>query len=111
VRSGNAHGPRTRLSAARSCWSVFTQRANTTCHCAEEQIPDSYQLSKDVIKGLVIVDGREMVVPSRLHVWGNHPDFSLFNPELERHGYLTPWEAWERRHALSGRSRIAFTGT
>ena len=65
-----------------------TQKSNTTYHCAEEQIPDSYQLSRDVINGTVILDGVELVVPSRLHVWGNHPDFGILNPELEARGFL-----------------------
>jgi len=29
-----------------------------------------------------------MVVPSKLHVWGNHPDFAVINPELTQRGYL-----------------------
>jgi len=64
------------------------QRCNTTYHCAEEQIPDSYQLSADVIEGTVVIDGREVVVPSRLHVWGNRPDFNIINDELEATGSL-----------------------
>ena len=64
------------------------QRCNTTYHCAEEQIENSYQLSNDVINGVVVVDGEDIVVPSRLHIWGNHPDFNLINPELKDLGYL-----------------------
>ncbi len=64
------------------------QRCNTTYHCAEEQLEDSYQLSRDAIEGIVIIDGRERVVTSRLHVWGNHPDFNVLNPELQALGYL-----------------------
>ena len=64
------------------------QKCNTTYHCAEEQIPDSYQLSMDVIEGTVLIDERKMVVPSRLHVWGNRPDFNIINPELEAMGAL-----------------------
>ena len=65
-----------------------TTRSNTTYHCAEEQIPNSYQLSREVIQGVVVVDGEEIVVPSRLHVWGNRTDFSLVNAELAERGYL-----------------------
>lgn len=64
------------------------QKSNTTYHCPEEQIEKPYQLSSDVIDGLVVIDGKEMVVRSRLHVWGNRPDFSIINPELEARGYL-----------------------
>ena len=27
-------------------------------------------------------------MPSRLHVWGNHPDFNVINRELEELGHL-----------------------
>jgi aminoglycoside 3-N-acetyltransferase len=64
------------------------QRCNTTHHCAEERVADTYQLSKDVIDGVVILDGREVSVPSRLHVWSNHPDFNIINEELRALGHL-----------------------
>lgn len=64
------------------------QTSNTTYHCAEEQLQDSYQLSSDEIDGIVVLDGKEIPVRSRLHVWGNHPDFNVLNPELEALGYL-----------------------
>jgi len=64
------------------------QKSNTTYHCAEEQIENPYQLSAGVIDGVVVSDGKEIVVPSRLHVWGHQPDFSIINPELEARGYL-----------------------
>jgi aminoglycoside 3-N-acetyltransferase len=64
------------------------QKCNTTHHCAEEQIEDSYQLSKDAMDGVVIIDGKEITVSSRLHVWGNHPDFNKINGELQQQGFL-----------------------
>lgn len=64
------------------------QRSNTTYHCAEEQIENSYQLSSNAIDGVVVINGQEIVVRSRLHVWGNHPNFNIINPELEVLGYL-----------------------
>ncbi len=64
------------------------QNSNTTHHCPEEQIQNPYQLSSDVIDGVVVIDGKEMVVRSRLHVRGNYPDFSIINPELSARGYL-----------------------
>ena len=65
------------------------QKCNTTYHCPEEQIDNPYQLSSEVINGVVVSDGIETVIPSRLHVWSNHPDFSILNPELTARGYLT----------------------
>ena len=64
------------------------QRANTTYHCAEEQLPDSYQLTRQPIEGVVILDGRPIVVRSRLHVWDHHPDFNVINPELAARDHL-----------------------
>ena len=64
------------------------QQCNTTYHCAEERLEHSYQLSRDAIEGVVIVDGRDRVVTSRLHVWGNHPNFNVLNPQLEALGHL-----------------------
>lgn len=64
------------------------QRVNTTYHAAEEQMDDPYQLTEDVITGIVIIDGREYVVPSRLHVRKYHPDFNVLNPELQVLGFL-----------------------
>ena len=63
------------------------QKCNTTYHSAEEELPESYQLSRDPIDGIVVVDGREVVVRSRLHVWTNHADFNIINPELEARGH------------------------
>ena len=60
--------------------------SNTTCHSVEEAIPDSYRLSRDVIRGVVVLDGEERIVPSRLHVWGIRADFERFVPELEERG-------------------------
>ena len=82
ARIENAHAARKVLLAG------VTQKCNTTYHCAEEQIPDSYQLSRDIIDGVVVVDDRPIVVRSRLHVWGNRPDFGIVNPELEARGLL-----------------------
>lgn len=65
------------------------QKCNTTYHCAEEQLEDSYQLTDDIIDGVVVDGGEHIVVPSRLHVWDAHPNFNVINPELERRGYLT----------------------
>ena len=64
------------------------QGRNTTYHCAEEQIDNSYQLTADAIEGVVVIDGVETIVSSRLHVSGNHPDFSIIEPELEELGFL-----------------------
>lgn len=64
------------------------QRVNTTYHSAEEQMDEPYQLTDEVILGAVHVDGRDVVVPSRLHVWRYHPDFNILNLELEAVGLL-----------------------
>jgi len=64
------------------------QRVNTTYHSAEEQMKEPYQLTRDVVEGTVVVDGEELLVLSRLHVWQYHPDFNILNPELERVGLL-----------------------
>jgi aminoglycoside 3-N-acetyltransferase len=64
------------------------QRVNTTYHSAEEQMDRPYQLTNEVVAGTVLVDGREVIVPSRLHVWRYHPDFNLLNGELEERGHL-----------------------
>jgi len=64
------------------------QRVNTTYHSAEEQMAHPYQLTDEVILGVVVVDGREVIVPSRLHVWQYHPDFNSLNPEMEALGIL-----------------------
>ena len=76
------------LAGGRVLLIGVNQKCNTTYHCAEEQLEDSYQLSEDVIDGVVVIDGREMVVRSKLHVWWNHPDFNIINPELEAMGIL-----------------------
>jgi aminoglycoside N3'-acetyltransferase len=65
------------------------QRVNTTYHTAEEQMVEPYQLTDDLIPGVVVVDGNEILVWSRLHVWRYHPNFNVLNPELEELGYLT----------------------
>lgn len=65
------------------------QSSNTTKHCAEEQIEDSFQLSAETINGIVLIDGKETVVSSRLHRWGCSGDFNKLNPELGELGYLT----------------------
>ena len=62
--------------------------SNTTFHCAEEQLPTSYRLSAEPVDGIVVLDGREMVVSSRLHLWGVSADFSVLRPELEALGHL-----------------------
>lgn len=62
--------------------------SNTTFHCAEEQLPTSYRLSAEPVEGIVVLDGREMVVSSRLHLWGVFADFSVLRPELEALGHL-----------------------
>jgi aminoglycoside 3-N-acetyltransferase len=64
------------------------QRVNTTYHSAEEQMDDPYQLTDEVIIGTVVVDGIDHLVPSKLHVWRYHADFSILNPELEARGLL-----------------------
>jgi aminoglycoside 3-N-acetyltransferase len=64
------------------------QRVNTTYHSAEEQMDEPYQLTDDVIHGVVVIGNEEVVVPSRLHVWSYHPDFNVLNPELEEQGFL-----------------------
>ncbi len=58
------------------------QRRNTTYHCVEEHLENSYQLSKQKIEGTVIEDGKEHRVRSYLHVWGNRADFNIINEEL-----------------------------
>ena len=62
--------------------------SNTTGHCAEEQIADPYILSKDIINGTVILDGRELTVPSRLHIWGFHSNFNMLHADLQGRGSL-----------------------
>ena len=64
------------------------QHSNTTYHCAEESVPDSYQLTPDFIEGIVVLDGREITVRSRLHLWCNSADFNVTNPELETRGIM-----------------------
>lgn len=62
---------------------------NTSYHCVEEQIENTYKLSKEVVQGVVIVDDEEIVVPSRLHIWeGRAPNFNILNDELMELGYL-----------------------
>ena len=62
--------------------------SNTSCHCAEEQIPDSCRLSPEPVGGVVVLDGREIIVRSRLHVWGHRTDFTVLESELEALGRL-----------------------
>jgi aminoglycoside 3-N-acetyltransferase len=64
------------------------QRCNTTYHTAEELVEQPYRLTEEMIEGFVVLDGREMIVPSRLHVWDYSVDFNVLNPELERAGHL-----------------------
>ncbi len=66
------------------------QHSNTTYHCAEEQIPDTYQLTAEPIPGIVLFEGREIPVASRLHRWCNRVDFNTINAELEKRGMLHP---------------------
>jgi len=65
-----------------------TQACNTTYHCAEESLPDTYKLTRAVVRGKVIAGGREVPVPSRLHLWGKPADFGILNDELARNGWL-----------------------
>lgn len=64
-----------------------TQQNNTSIHGPEE-VHAGYQLSADVIEGVVIDAGVEYRVRSRLHRWGNASDFGRINPWLERAGGL-----------------------
>ena len=64
------------------------QNSNTTCHSTEEQIENPYKLSADIIDGIVAVDGKEIVVPSRLHLWKYNADFNIINAELEARDYM-----------------------
>ena len=64
------------------------QSTNTTCHTAEEQIEDPYKLSEDIIDGIVVVDGEELIIPSRLHIRKYHADFNIINAELESRDYM-----------------------
>lgn len=64
-----------------------TQQNNTSIHGPEEVHAD-YQLSADLIEGVVFDRGVEYRVRSRLHRWGNASDFSRINPWLERAGGL-----------------------
>jgi aminoglycoside N3'-acetyltransferase len=62
------------------------QNCNTISHNAEERMENPYRLSSETIDGVVIVDDKEMVVSSRLHVWKYLVDFNIINSELERLG-------------------------
>lgn len=64
------------------------QRVNTTYHSAEEQMERPYRLTDETVPGIVVVDGEERVVPSRLHVWQYQANFNRLNGELETRGYL-----------------------
>jgi aminoglycoside 3-N-acetyltransferase len=64
-----------------------TQQNNTSIHGPEEAYAD-YQLSQEPIDGVVIDNGVEWRVRSRLHRWGNASDFSRINPWLEQAGGL-----------------------
>jgi len=65
-----------------------TPHSNTSYHCVEEHIKNSYRLSKEPIEGVVVVDGKEMIVRSYLHAWAPKIDFSILNKTLEEAGYL-----------------------
>jgi aminoglycoside 3-N-acetyltransferase len=64
-----------------------TQQNNTSIHGPEEAHAN-YQLSAEMIEGVVIDRGVEHRVASRLHRWGNRSDFSRINPWLEKAGGL-----------------------
>jgi aminoglycoside N3'-acetyltransferase len=64
------------------------QRCNTTYHTAEELMEQPYRLTDEVIDGIVVLNGREITVPSRLHVWDYPADFNTLNVELEGAGHL-----------------------
>jgi len=64
-----------------------TQQNNTSIHGPEE-VHGDYQLSADVIEGVVIDAGVEHRVRSRLHRWGNASDFGRISPWLEKAGGL-----------------------
>lgn len=64
-----------------------TQQNNTSIHGPEE-VYAHYQLSAEMIEGVVIDRGVEHRVRSRLHRWGNPSDFSRIDPWLERAGGL-----------------------
>jgi aminoglycoside 3-N-acetyltransferase len=63
-----------------------TQQNNTSIHGPEE-VHAGYQLSTDLIEGVVIDAGVEYRVRSRLHRWGNASDARI-NPWLENAGGL-----------------------
>ena len=65
-----------------------TQQNNTSIHGQEELLTE-YQLSTELVAGVVVDDGVEIVVHSRLHRWGNDSDFSRINPSLESAGGLS----------------------
>ncbi|MDD2711129.1 MAG: AAC(3) family N-acetyltransferase [Verrucomicrobiae bacterium] len=77
------------LSGGKILLAGVGQQSNTTYHTAEELMENTFKLSKDVIRGEVVFDGRTVVVPSRLHLWNvYHADFNVLNPELEEAGLL-----------------------
>ena len=65
-----------------------TQHSNTTYHTAEELMEDPYRLTDDVIHGVCVLDGKEIVVPTKLHVWKYPIDFDIINEELASMGHL-----------------------
>ena len=65
-----------------------TQHSNTTYHTAEELMENPYRLTDDVIHGVCTLDGQEIVVPTRLHVWKYPTDFDKINDELAAAGGL-----------------------
>jgi aminoglycoside 3-N-acetyltransferase len=76
------------LAGGKAILIGVSHKSNTTYHCAEECIPNSYRLSAEPVCGTVVVDGREMQVASRLHRWGISVDIGRINEELERRGAL-----------------------
>jgi aminoglycoside 3-N-acetyltransferase len=64
------------------------QRCNTTYHTAEELMERPYRLSDEVVDGVIILGGSEMIVQTRLHVWDYQVDFNSISTELEQAGHL-----------------------
>ena len=64
------------------------QHSSTTYHTAEEQMEDPYRLTDYVVDGICVLDGQEILVPSKMHVWKYDVDFDRINDELEAAGHL-----------------------
>jgi aminoglycoside 3-N-acetyltransferase len=66
-----------------------TQQSNTSLHALEELAEVPYHLQDEWTDGIVIdVEGREIVVRNRLHLWGWERDFTKVDEPLREAGAM-----------------------